>query len=95
MTKKATKKGTKAALRQKSHRAEFSAPAESDPPIIVSGGSVTISSKVFLSVSYDERTRRYIYYTDAVKIKKFKAKGNKPPVEEDTDDGKFTIDLFD
>ena len=98
MPKKETKKDKQAALKQ-THTAPFSAPEsppdeilDNDPPIIVSGGSVKITSKVFLSVSYDERAKRYIYYTDAVKVAKIKTKG-KHEQEDETDGGLFNIEL--
>lgn len=101
MPKKETKKGSQAALRQQ-HTSPFSAPespptapADNDPPIIVSGGSVTITSKVFLSVNYDEQRKRYIYYTDAVKVKKIMTTGQRNEQDVPRPDGTFVIDLLD
>ena len=66
---------------------------DSDPPIIISGGSVTIESAVFLSTSYDPAKKRFIYETKAVKIGKMKTKGKKDQ-DDDSDNGEFTIKLF-
>jgi hypothetical protein len=93
MPKKATKSGRQAALRQREHKAEFSAPADSDPPIIVSGGnSVTITSKVKLTESYDGKL--YTYYTSEVTVKKIKTRGKKEQ-DDESDNGKFRIELRD
>lgn len=68
---------------------------DADPPIIISGGSVKIASKYFLDVSYDNGTQRFIYETKAIKIVKMKMKGKKGNQDDDSDNGKFTIELFD
>lgn len=98
MPKKETKKDRQASLKQ-SRTARFSAPesppsaeGENDPPIIVSGGSVTIISKVFLSVNYDVRTRRYVYFTDEVNVKRIKTRA-KHDQHDETDGGLFKIEL--
>ena len=69
------------------------APIDADPPIIISGGSVKIASSVFLDVSYNAATSRFIYSTSTIKIGKIKTKGKKDQ-EDDSDGGKFTIELF-
>jgi hypothetical protein len=66
-------------------------PGDTDPPIIIQGGSVKISSSVFLTASMSGG--RYIYETSAVTIGKIKTRGKKDQ-EDDTDGGKFTIQLF-
>ena len=94
MSKKATKQDRQAALRQR-HTAKFAAPesppGESDPPIIVSGGSVTIYSKVFLSVR-QEADGTYVYETDKIKVKRIKTRGKKEQ-EDESNNGKFRIEL--
>jgi len=66
---------------------------DSDPPIIISGGSVTIESTVFLSVSFDAAKQKYIYENKDLKVGKMKMKGKKAQ-EDDSDNGKLTIELF-
>lgn len=66
---------------------------EADPPIIVQGGSITISSRVFLNVSYDARTRRYIYQSDEIRIGRIRTRGKKDQ-EDESNSGDFRIELF-
>lgn len=66
---------------------------DSDPPIIISGGSVTIESAVFLSVSFDATKQKYIYENKDLKIGKMSMKGKKDQ-DDDSDNGKLTIKLF-
>lgn len=93
MPKKVTQKDKQAALRQKHATAPFPVPGESDPPIIVSGGSVTITSKFELTPSRDAKGN-YVYKTDKVKVKKIKTKGKKSEEDEPKSDGTFEIELF-
>ena len=65
---------------------------DADPPIIISGGSVTIKSAVFLTSSYDPVEKKYIYRSD-VKIGKIHTKGKKDQTD-DSNNGAFTIKLF-
>ena len=72
------------------------APAEdgdSDPPIIISGGSVTIESEVFLSSRFDAAKGRYIYENKDIKIGKMQMHGKKGEQNDDSDNGKFRIGL--
>ncbi len=66
---------------------------DADPPIIISGGSVTIESTVFLSSSYDPVKKKFIYEAKDIKIGKINTKGKKDQ-DDDSDNGKFTIKLF-
>ena len=67
---------------------------DNDPPIIVQGGSFTVSSKFFLTVRFDERTGRYIYETDQIKIGRIRTKGKDGEQNNAGNQGVFTIDLF-
>ena len=98
MPKKATKRGSEAALRQRHSTAKF-APvngggAPSDPPIIITGGgSITITSPVQFDEKYDSTTKLYTYYNAEAKGKKLKAKGKAANFDDDCDDGKFEVSL--
>jgi hypothetical protein len=67
-----------------------------DRPIIVQGGgSVTITSPVQFTESYDPKTGTYTYYNAAVKVRKIKVRGRRPAEhEDDSDDGKFEVRLL-
>ncbi|MCA1616542.1 MAG: hypothetical protein LC800_21100 [Acidobacteria bacterium] len=66
---------------------------DNDPPIIVQGGSVTIESTVFLSVSYDATKKKYIYATKDIKIGRMRMRGKRGDQDDDSDNGKFKIEL--
>ena len=72
---------------------------EAEPPIIVQGGSLTIESPVFLSVTTEERIVNgrphtyFIYKNDTVNIREFVAKGRGNPHRDPTNNGLFNIKL--
>lgn len=66
---------------------------DADPPIIISGGSVTIESAVFLTTTFDPVKNKFIYENRDVKIGMIKTKGKKDQ-QDDSDNGKFSIELF-
>ena len=104
MPKKATKRGSRdrqAAVRQ-NYRAEFNAPetgGENDPPIIVTGGSITIESPVEFTVTTEQRQHNgqpytcYVYRNETIHIAEFEAKGKGNPYNDPTDGGRFNIKL--
>lgn len=106
MTKKATKRSGRdrqAAVRQRNRRAEFNAPesgGETDPPIIVTGGSVIIASPVELTPAGTEQRQHngqtvtyYIYRNDTVTISEIVARGRGNPHRDQTNNGQFEVKL--
>jgi hypothetical protein len=66
---------------------------DANPPIIISGGSVTIESTVFLTSSFDPVKNKYIYKTDEIEIGKIRTTGRRDEHDE-SNNGSFTIKLF-
>ena len=101
MPKKATKRGSEAALRQSHSTARFAAAdgggAPSDPPIIVTGGgSVTIYSKVELTRRASSKEGYpYEYYTAEVTAKRIRARGRAANFDDVSDGGFFEFRVFD
>jgi hypothetical protein len=70
--------------------------AGADPPIIVDGGgSVTIRSQyLFDLTSTPGATYPYVYYSRDASIGKMKMKGKGTEKNDDSDGGKFKIELY-
>jgi hypothetical protein len=70
--------------------------AGADPPIIVDGGgSVTIYSQyLFDLTSTPGATYPYVYYSKDASIGKMKMKGKGTEKDDDSDGGKFRIELY-
>lgn len=73
---------------------EETAPGAERPIIVDGGGSVTITSPVQFTESYDSKTGLYKYYNAETKVKKIRVRGRKPDYEDDTDNGVFEVRLL-